>query len=40
MNEDDWAADRLFGSEPSAAPPTQTLVVDAAETPSDAMQAR
>lgn len=36
MNEDDWAADRLFGSEPSAAPPAQTPVADEAETPSDA----
>ncbi len=38
MNEDDWAADRLFGSEPSAAPPAQTLLAEVAETPSDAMR--
>jgi hypothetical protein len=35
--EDDWAVDRLYGSEPSAAPPTETLVADAAEMPRDAM---
>lgn len=29
--EDDWAADRLYGSEPSAAPPTETLVADVGE---------
>ncbi|MDT5347848.1 MAG: hypothetical protein QOH91_1135 [Mycobacterium sp.] len=29
--EENWAADLLYGSEPSAAPPTQTLVADDAE---------
>jgi hypothetical protein len=29
--EESWAADRLYGSEPSAAPPTETLVADEAE---------
>jgi hypothetical protein len=35
--EDDWAVDRFYGSEPSAAPPTETLVAGAAEMPRDAM---
>jgi hypothetical protein len=35
--EDDWAVERLYGSEPSAAPPTETLVADEVEMPSDAM---
>jgi hypothetical protein len=35
--EDDWAVDRLYGSEPSAAPATETLVADEAEMPSNAM---
>src|SRR5260370_2735860 len=34
--EEDWAADRLDGSEPSAAPPTETLVAEEAEMPGDA----
>jgi hypothetical protein len=29
--EENWAADLLYGSEPSAAPPTETLVADDAE---------
>jgi hypothetical protein len=29
--EENWAADLLYGSEPSAVPPTETLVVDDAE---------
>ena len=35
--EEDWAADMLYGAEPSAAPPTETVVTDEAEMPSDAM---
>jgi hypothetical protein len=35
--EDDWAVDRLYGSEPSAAPATETLVAGKAEMPRDAM---
>jgi hypothetical protein len=36
--EEDWAADRLYGSEPSAAPPTETLVAEEAEMPGDATE--
>jgi len=35
--EEEWAADMLYGAEPSAAPPTETVVADEAEMPSDAM---
>jgi len=36
--EEAWAADMLYGSEPSAAPSTETLVAEEAELPSGAVE--
>src|SRR5882757_9769510 len=36
--EEAWAADMLYGCEPSSAPPTETFVVNEGEKPSGAAQ--